>query len=413
MCKFHVDKADQLLKMTMESGCPFLTLAIAAEVVYNRVSDHIREGSMNYRIDPTSAKPAYIQLYEQIRRDIIGGIYPSRSRLPSKRLIAEETGVSVITVEHAYALLLDEGYVESRERSGYFVRYEENGFYLPATEQVIREVPGNSSSVGTEFPFSVLARTMRRVLAVYGERILIKPPNRGCHELRTAIAEYLARSRGILVSSNQIVIGSGAEYLYGLLLQTFGREVKYAVETPSYEKIEQVYRANGVSFDRLALGRDGILTEELRRTEAGILHVTPFRSYPTGITATAGKRREYLRWVRERNGWIIEDDFSSEFTVSHKPEDTIFSLAGGNRVIYINSFSQTIAPSMRIGYMILPDEAGLLFEEKAGFYSCTVPAYEQYVLAEFIASGEFERHINRTRRRLRAGLNGTAGNETV
>ena len=357
---------------------------------------------MNYRIDTASPKPAYIQLYEQIRGDIIGGIYPSRSKLPSKRLIAEETGVSVITVEHAYALLADEGYVEPRERSGYFVRYEESGFYLPAAEPMQPVVPQDSRHAGSDFPFSVLAKTMRRVLTVYGERILVKPPNRGCAELRSAITDYLARSRGIQVSSGQIVIGSGAEYLYGLLLQTFGREVKYAIETPSYEKIEQVYRASGVSFDRLALGKDGILTGELAKTDAAVLHTTPFRSYPTGITATAGKRREYLHWAQARDGWIIEDDFSSEFSVSQKPEDTIFSLAGGKRVIYINSFSQTIAPSIRIGYMILPAEAFELFDERAGFYSCTVPAYEQYVLAEFISSGEFERHINRTRRRLRS-----------
>lgn len=379
-----------------------LTLAILPELFYNDIVNSHREGIMNYRIDTASPKPAYIQLYEQLRSDVISGIYPSRSKLPSKRLIAEETGVSVNTVEHAFALLADEGYVEPRERSGYFVRYEESGFYLPAAEPVQPVIPQNSHQSGSDFPFSVLARTMRKVLTVYGERILVKPPNRGCAELRGAIAEYLARCRGIQVSSGQIVIGSGAEYLYGLLLQTFGREVKYAIETPSYEKIEQVYRANGVAFDRLALGRDGILTGALAGTDASVLHVTPFRSYPTGITATAGKRREYLRWAKERDGWIIEDDFSSEFSVSHKPEDTIFSLDGGQRVIYINSFSQTIAPSIRIGYMILPEEAGKLFDQKAGFYSCTVPAYEQYVLAEFIASGEFERHINRTRRRLRA-----------
>jgi GntR family transcriptional regulator/MocR family aminotransferase len=242
---------------------------------------------------------------------------------------------------------------------------------------------------------------MRRVLSDYGETILVKSPNNGCSELRRAVAAYLARSRGISVQPSQIIIGSGAEYLYSLLVQFLGKEHIFALESPSYEMIRQVYQANGIRCDMLKLGKDGIRSEELERTEATVLHVTPFNSYPSHITASASKRMEYIRWASRRGGFIIEDDFDSEFTVSTKAEDTLFSLEPMRSVFYLNTFSQTIAPSIRVGYMVLPKHLALEFDKKLGFYSCTVPTFEQFVLTELINSGDFERHINRVRRALR------------
>ena len=357
---------------------------------------------MKYHIRHSEGKAAYLQLYEQLRADITGGVLPLGTKLPSKRLLAEETGVSVITVEHTYAILCDEGYIEARQRSGYYVIYREKDF-LSAAEPAVRAGGRGTGlqNVECDFPFSVLAKTMRRVLADYGESVLVKSPNHGCTELREAIAAYLARSSGIRVVPGQIVIGSGAEYLYSLIVQTVGRSRIFALENPSYEKIRSVYTANGVKCDMLKLGADGILTEELRRSGATVLHVTPFHSFPSGITATASKRREYIRWAQERGGYVVEDDFDSEFTISTKAEDTLFSLEGGKRVVYMNTFSRTIAPAVRIGYMLLPETLQEEFRSRVGFYSCTVPVFEQYVLAEFIRSGDFERHINRVRRRRR------------
>ncbi len=356
---------------------------------------------MKYSIDTKSEKRAYLQLYEQLRTDIINSLYKYGDKLPSKRILAEEALTSVITVEHAYGILCDEGYIESKERRGYFVTYRKDDF-VPIAESEMHEIPPEPHHYNTnEFPFSVLARTMRNVISKHGENILIKSPNAGCTALRKAISDYLARSKGIDVSYNQIVIGSGAEYLYGLIVQFLGRNKIYALENPSYEKILSVYRANGAECDLLKLGKDGILSSQLTKTKASVLHITPFRSFPSGITASASKRNEYIRWATERKGVIIEDDFNSEFTVSTKNEDTVFSLEPARSVIYVNTFTKTIAPSMRIGYMVLPKELVTPFFDKMGFYSCTVPVFEQYVLAEFIASGNFERHINRTRRKLR------------
>ena len=357
---------------------------------------------MKYRIEKDSPQSAYLQLYHQLRGDIVSGVYPNGKKLPSKRLLAEQTGVSVITVEHAYAILCDEGYLEPRERSGYFVSYSAADCFPVAEPDSVRQLP-SARDLADDFPFSVLAKTMRRVLSEYGESILVKSPNNGCTELRKAIAAYLARCRGINVAPSQLVIGYGAEYHYGLIVQLLGRERVFALENPSYEKIRRVYLANGVTCDMLRLGGDGIRTSELARTDASVLHVTPFHSFPSGITASAGKRSEYIRWAHSRGGYIVEDDFDSEFTLSSKAEDTLFSLEPKRSVLYLNTFSKTIAPSMRLGYMVLPESLTDAFEQSVGFYSCTVPVFEQYVLAELLSNGDFERHINRVRRRRRKG----------
>lgn len=359
---------------------------------------------MKYSIDSNSKKKAYIQLYEQIRNDIINSVYKFGDKLPSKRILADESLTSVITTEHAYNILCDEGYIESKERSGYYVTYKKDDF-APMPEHEYSDLTvSHDHYEQNEFPFSVFAKTMRTVISKYGEEILIKSPASGCYELRQAICKYLARGKGMCVTPKQIIIGSGAEYLYGLIVQFLGREKIYAIEDPSYEKILSVYKANNAKCDLLKLGKDGILTSQLNKTKANVLHITPFRSFPSGITASASKRNEYIKWAIDRNGVIIEDDFNSEFTVSSKNEDTVFSLEPIRSVIYVNTFTKTIAPSMRIGYMVLPEELIDTFIEKMGFYSCTVPTFEQYVLAELINNGDFERHINRTRRKLRQML---------
>lgn len=342
----------------------------------------------------------YMKIYLKIRGEIINGIYTYGEKLPSKRVLADETGTSVITVEHAYGILCDEGYAEARERRGYFVIYNADDCVPVADRLAVRQAAGEYRDIENDFPFSVFAKTIRHVLSEYGEKLLVKSPNFGLFELRLALSRYLARSRGIHANPSNIIIGAGAEYLYGIVVQILGRNRIYGIENPSYEKIRRVYEANGALCELLDMGADGIKSSELARASATALHITPFNSFPSGITATASKRREYLRWAQERGGFIIEDDFESEFSISTKTEDTLLS-EDKSRVIYINTFTKTIAPSIRIGYMVLPDRLMDAFEKNAGFYSCTVSVFEQYTVAEFINNGDFERHINRIRRKRR------------
>lgn len=345
------------------------------------------------------SKPAYLALYESLREEIVSGVRPFGSRLPSRRLLARDRGVSGVTADHSIELLCEEGYAEARPRSGCFVVYREGGSFAPSASAAARRaVPVPPAADRNMFPFPTLARVMRRVLAEYGEQILVRPPNAGCPELREALRSYLARNRGIRVQADQIIIGAGAEYLYGLVVELLGRGRVYGLESPSYRKIEQVYRARGVEVAFCPLGRDGILSEALRDTPASVLHLTPFRSFPSGVTATASKRREYLRWASGGDRYLVEDDYESEFSLLRKPEETLFAGSALENVIYLNTFSRTVSPSFRVGYMVLPRALLPAFGEQAGFYSCTVPAFEQYVLSELIDGGEFERHINRIRR---------------
>lgn len=350
-------------------------------------------------------RPVYLQLYSLIRDDIVNGVYKYGDKLPSKRTLAEETGVSTITVEHAYALLCDEGYAEGRARSGYVVAFRKtDGFATPSSNwhtHTALHSHHRAEQTDTDFPLSVLSKTMRRVLTEYGEALVVRSPNQGCEELRGAIKRYLARNRGITVETEQIVIGSGSEYLYGLIGELLGRERIFAIEAPSYKKIEQVYKATELRYETLPLTKSGIDSKALSETAANVLHTTPYRSYPSGVTATASKRHEYVRWASEKDRYIIEDDYESEFSVSSKPIETLFALSDNDNVIYLNTFSKTVSPSLRVGYMVLPEHLVPIYEERLGFYSCTVPTFIQYVLTELIENGDFERHINRIRRKKR------------
>ena len=254
------------------------------------------------------------------------------------------------------------------------------------------------------FSISILSKTMRKVLTDYGETILEKSPNAGGIQLRSAIRQYLARNRGIQVEIGQIVIGSGAEYLYRLIVELLGRSRVYGIESPSYDKIEQIYRAADVDYELLPLSADGIDSGALAATRADVLHTTPYRSFPTGVTATASKRYEYIRWSGYGERFIVESDYGSEFSVSSQPMETLFVLSDFDNVIYLNTFSRTISPSMRIGYMVLPKQLVNQFQDRLGFYSCTVPTFDQLVLTELINNGDFERHINRVRRAKRREL---------
>lgn len=351
----------------------------------------------------------YLKIYEDMRKSIVEGAYKAGEKIPSKRVCAENYGVSVISVEHAYELLLEEGYIVSKEKSGYFAAFDDVGADLfggieeSGRNQERSSTPAVSSSGLTPtdadvFPGALYARRARQVLSAYPDVILRKSPNFGTEYLRDTLSKYLARSRHMSASPDNIIVGAGAEYLYGLIFQTLGKKRIYGIEEPSYYRIEQIYESLGADIRRLKLAKNGIKSDALAQTDANTIHITPYRSYPSGVTASASKKREYLKWAGEKGGIIIEDDFESEFTPSRKPEDTLFSLDDRGLVIYVNTFTRTISPSIRIAYMVVPDTLIGVFKENIGFYSCTVSTFEQYILAEIIAGGDFERHINRVRR---------------
>ncbi len=344
----------------------------------------------------------YLTLYRAIKDKIINGEYRAGEKLPSKRVEADRTGYSVITVEKAYNLLVDEGYIISKERSGYFVceldifRTDIKNIKTPAFSYLDENVTLEKSH---DFEYSVWFKTIRKVISEKGDRLFVKSPNKGCEVLRNAIAGYLLRYRGMVAEPERIIIGSGSEQLYETVVKILGRDKIYGIENPSYAQIEAVYRAEGAKIRKLKMGSDGIETATLKKSGVDVLHVTPFRSYPTGVTTSALKRYEYLGWA-EKGRYIVEDDFNSEFFIPGQPIESLYSMDRGESVIYINTFSKSLSSSMRMGYMILPRQLMGIYEEKLGRFSCSVPVLDQYILAEFISSGNFERHLNRMRRKL-------------
>lgn len=346
----------------------------------------------------------YLEIYKIIKNRIISGDYRPGEKLPSKRVMADKAGCSTITIENAYGMLCDEGYIEARERSGYFVMKIDSGFAESEKKEInfsyLEEEP--ISAGGDGFEYSLWFKTIRKVISENGERLFVKAPNMGCAVLRNAIADYLRRYRGMFAEPRRIIIGSGAEQLYETVVNILGRDKRYGIENPSYHRIEAVYRAEGATIQRLDMGKEGIKKSELSSHEIDVLHVTPFKSFPTDITTSLSKKYEYLKWT-EGKKFIVEDDFNSEFFVPGKPVETLYSIDTSGRVIYINTFSKSLSPSMRIGYMILPEKLLPVYEEKLGSLSCSVPVLDQYILAEYISSGNFERHLNRVRRKNRNG----------
>ena len=356
---------------------------------------------LTYELKKSPGVPLYEALYRCIRGDILAGNLQPGQKLPSKRSLAQNLEVSKITVEAAYNQLLSEGFIRSREKVGYFVEKVERHTLLQTPLQPPAAEPGQEylldlTANGTEqFPFSVWSRLQREVMLDYGEKLLLPLPNQGIPELRQAIADHLAAFRGMHVDPENILIGAGTDFLYNLLIQLLGRDKIYAVEEPGYSKIRKIYAAGGVACISAPMDSQGVLPGTLR--EAQVLHCSPAHHFPTGLVTTVSRRRELLNWAREGR-WIIEDDYDSEFRFDAHPKPTLQALDGQGRVIYMNTFSKSLAPSIRISYMVLPPELMTRFRENLGFYSCTVSSFEQYTLARFLSRGYFEKHINRMRK---------------
>ena len=270
----------------------------------------------------------------------------------------------------------------------------------PLPEEDIVDLTASGS---VEFPFSVWIRLQRSVMLDYGEALLRPLPNQGYWGLRKAIADHLRDFRGMEVAPDHILIGAGTDFLYNLLIQLLGQKLIYAVEEPGYGKIRRIYAAGGASCIDAPMDAQGVMPDALRHGQ--VLHISPSHHFPTGSVMPLSRRRELLDWVSQGDRWIIEDDYDSEFRFNAHPISTMYSMDRCGRVIYMNTFSKTLAPSIRISYMVLPGKLMEQFREKLGFYSCTVPSFEQYTLERFLNEGYFEKHINRMRKTYKSRRN--------
>ena len=383
---------------------------------------------LTYSFEQIENDSLYTYLYKCIRQDILTGTLKAGERLPSKRTFAKHLNISTITIENAYALLQTEGYIYSLPKKGYFVSdirsdvfiscmpddsqispianitktnqaSETTGNVLPATDSTEYFADFSSNQTMREnFPFSVWTKLVRQVMAEKGEHLLKNAPAGGIYTLREAIADHLRDFRDMHVSPAQIIIGAGTEYLYGLLIQLLGFDSVYAIENPGYPKIKNVYQSHGVTCRYIELDERGMRVDLLDTAAVNVIHISPSHHFPTGTTMPISRRYELLGWAsKEENRYIIEDDYDSEFRLLGKPIPTLQSIDMSDQVIYMNTFTKTLASTIRISYMVLPSALLKRFYERLGFYSCTVSNFDQYTLSTFIREGYYEKHINRMR----------------
>ena len=361
---------------------------------------------LTYNLDKN--KYIYISLYENIKNDIERGTIKAGQKLPSKRQLADHLKVSIISVQNAYSQLLSEGYISAKQRSGYYVCeiYHVPHSIIPNLQAItnIREnkyklsLYKNTANVD-KFPFSTWAKVMRQVISENYDLLLTKCNNMGVYELRFAISQYLHEERGVNVNPQNILIGSGTEYLYSIIIKLLGRDITIGIEDPGYKKIKQVYKTENVKTFPIHLDNNGAIIDQDAQANINILHISPSHQFPTGIVMPYSRRCEILNWAYEdENRYIIEDDYDSEFGFLGKPIPCIFNLDTLEKTIYMNTFSKTISPSLRISYLVLPNDLAKKFRDNFSFITNTVSSFEQYTLAKFISDGYFERYIKKMKK---------------
>lgn len=370
---------------------------------------------LTYNLTATGSDSLYESLYKCIKNDILQGKLCAGEKLPSKRSFAKNLGISVITVENAYGQLSDEGYIYSMPKRGFYVSdidmvaNPNTGAKTSADANLFDDSASiacshyfadfSSNQTDSEiFPFTIWTKTVRSVLNDNRIQLMINPPCGGILPLRNAIARYLRDFRGMQVFSHQIIIGAGTEYLYGLLIQLLGKDLIYGVENPGYHKIGKICKSMDVSYSHVDLDENGVSIHELEEKKIDIIHTSPSHHFPTGIVMPVSRRYELLGWAaKKKQHYIIEDDYDSELRLSGKPFPTLQSIDVSGKVIYMNTFTKTLASTVRISYMVLPEDLAKRFYSELSFYSCTVSNFEQYTLAQFMENGSFEKHINRLR----------------
>lgn len=354
--------------------------------------------------------PLYEKIYEYIKNEIVDGKISKGEKLPSTRLLAEQLSVSRSTIEMAYNQLLAEGYIVSEACRGHFAcdireLYQLEQKEMPMQRKAAAKAEEKSYidfspyAIDTKhFPYNIWRKLHRNVLLDDKEELLLAGDGQGDIGLRSAIAGYLHQARGVNCSPSQIIIGAGNEYLEILLTQLLGEGKKVLMDDPTYLQAYRTFSNMGYEVKTAAIGEKGMTIEQVQKENPDIIYIMPSHQFPLGIVMPLKERLELLQWASEEEGrYLIEDDHDSEYRYRGKPIPSLQSIDHSERVIYLGTFSKSIAPSLRISYMVLPEHLIDVYQKRCGFYSTTVPKIEQEVLKEFIQEGHFGRHLNKMR----------------
>lgn len=379
-------------------------------------------------------KPIYEFLYEFIKSEIVSGRIKGGEKLPSRRQMAQDNGIAEITVASAYAQLITEGYIESREKSGYYVldysgqmermdgsavssavTSAHGGLGECADASVKRQNRppvsfnfSDSSLPESTFPFDTWSKLTRRILSMERGECIKSPSAQGIPELRKAIADYLERSRGFSSDPERIVIAPGTEYLNEMLLKIIGGVSFVAMEDPGYPAISRLYENSANKCIHIPVDESGLITDELKDKNIKMVHVSPSHHFPLGVIMSASRRAALAGWASENDAWIVEDDYDSEFRFEGRPVPPLAS-SYPDRVVYMNTFSRTLSPSIRVAFMVLPKGLYDIYNDKMTYRSGGVSTLNQLTLRSFIAEGYYERHISRMKNFYRKRKNAIRG----
>lgn len=367
-------------------------------------------------LNSTKKEPLYLQLYEYLRKEIQKGNIPPHSKLPSQRNLANHLSLSRNTINTAYQQLVTEGYVRNEERKGLFIEEIKSELFLTELHGPdIRETTNKESDAHknksikikydfkygdidlTHFPFKLWRQLTLKSLAHEQDHLLLYGPSQGELELRKYIARYLYQSRGVECSENQIIIGAGTQYLLSMLCKIIGRELVYGIEEPGYNRVRFIFKEYGQVVKPIPLDQNGINVTHLKDSKVKVVYVTPSHQFPLGMVMPISRRLELIEWAKKTGGYIIEDDYDSEFRYEGKPIPSLQSLDSNGKVIYMGTFAKSLIPSLRLSYMVLPSK--LLIEYNKHFigYAQTVSRLHQHTLKLFIETGQWSRHLNKVR----------------
>ena len=361
--------------------------------------------NVTFKLQNDDKKPLYEQLYRYIIGEIEAGRLKNGEKLPSKRAIGAHLGISQSTVETAYGMLAAEGYIRAKAKSGYYVSAD---LYRPASRQTvakppvadgIRTVPRYDFSTGAVdtgvFPYASWARLSREVVSG-NTQLLQRGEASGDPAFRQALCEFLREYRGVRCDADQIIVGAGLEYLLNVLVQVLPETSVYGLEDPGYLAAWQVLRNHGRQIRMIPLDESGLREDQLRQSGATVAFVTPSHQFPMGSTMPVSRRAALLAWAGEgEDRFIVEDDYDSEFRYASRPIPAMQSLDDGGKVIYVGTFSRSIAPSIRVAYLVLPQRLLPVYEQRLGFAASTVSRFEQQTLAAFLDRGLYARHLRR------------------
>lgn len=340
----------------------------------------------------------YMQIYEYFKNEIINGTYKANTKLPSKRNLAKEYKISLNTVDNAYSKLLEEGFIYSKERQGFFVSdvgelyvLDSKPIHITKEEENI-EYDFSYSGVSEEFPYKIFKKISSNIFD--NKDILEKVDYQGYLPLRTQISEYLDKSRGFKAEPSQIVISSGSEYLFQIIFKLISG--KFGIEDPGYSMLSNIMDTNDIKYEFISVDENGMDLTKLKKSKSDFCVITPAHQFPTGVIMNMQRRVELLNMKKIK--YVIEDDYDSEFKYSKRPVPALKSIDVNDKVIYIGSFSKSISPSFRVSFMVLPFDLVEKYNKIFKFFICPVSIMVQKMLTTFIEIGEFEKHLNRMRK---------------